>query len=130
MLECLLKSKIKKLNKTAEIKSAGLYVTDEKISDLARAVMKERGLVIRHKPTMLSLKALERVDTVLTMTESQKYKLFGDKCFYKVFSMKETVGFDISDPYGGSTEEYRQCAELLDKASDIIVENLLKAGKI
>lgn len=130
MLECLLKSKIKALGKAAEIKSAGLYVTDDKVNDLARKAMKKRGLIIRHKPTQLQSKALERADTILTMTDSQKYKLYGDKCFYKVFSMKETVGFEIPDPYGMGMDEYLACADLLDRASSIIVENLLKAGKI
>lgn len=130
MLECLLKSKVKLLNKTMEIKSAGLYVTDDKVNDLARKVMKERGLIIRHKPTQLLSKALERVDTVITMTEQQKSSLFKDKCYYKVFSMGETVGFNIPDPYGMGIDEYRECASMLDRASDIILENLQKAGKI
>lgn len=130
MLECLLKSKVKKLGKTMEVKSAGLYVVDEKVNDLARKVMKKYGLVVRHKPTQLTDKALERADTIITMTEGQKSQLYGNKCYYKVFSMGETVGFNIPDPYGMGQPEYEDCALALDRAAEMIVENLVKAGKI
>ena len=130
MLESILKARAKKLGKKLEVKSAGLYVVDEKVNPLARRALKERGLTTRHKPTQLSPLALERADTILTMTPQQKVQLFKDKCYYKVFSMREAVGFDITDPYGGGAEEYRACANLLEEAADIIINNLIKAGKI
>ncbi len=130
MIESLLKSRFKALDKKIEIKSAGLYVVDEKVNPLSRKVMKERGIIIHHKPTQLTDKALERADTIITMTSQQKSQLFQNKCYYKVFSMRETVGFDIPDPYGMGVEEYRNCAKMLDRAADIIVENLIKAGKV
>ena len=130
MLETLLKDKVKKLNKQLEVKSVGLYVTDDKVNPMARIALKPYSLVIRHKPTQLTSKALERADSVLTMTDDQKYRLFTDKCFYKVFSMREAVGFNIPDPYGMSDYEYSECAKMLDNASDIIITNLIKAGKI
>lgn len=131
MLEGLLKSKVKKLNKTLEIKSAGLSVHEgDKVNDKARKAVKKYGVVIRHKPTQLSAKAMERADSVLTMTIDQKRYLMHDKCYYKVFSMGEAVGFDIYDPYGGTQEMYDKCASDLDEASNIIIENLIKAGKI
>ena len=130
MLETMIKAKIKKLGKKLEVKSVGLYVTDDKINQYARNALKPYALVIRHKPTQLATQALERADSVLTMTDEQKYKLYTDKCFYKVFSMREAVGFNIPDPYGMGDYEYSECAKLLDVASDIIIENLLKAGKI
>ena len=130
MLETLLKTKIKKLGKDLEVKSAGLYVTDDKVNSQARKAMKPYSLVIRHKPTQLTEKALERADTVITMTDDQKYKLYTNKCFYKVFSMRETVGYNIPDPYGMGDYAYSECVKALDNASDIIIENLIKAGKI
>jgi len=130
ILETFLKDKVKKLGKELEVKSAGLYVTDDKVNLMARKALKPYSLVIRHKPTQLTEKALERADTILTMTDEQKYKLFQNKCFYKVFSMREAVGENISDPYGMGDYEYSECAKMLDKASDIIIDNLIKAGKI
>ena len=130
MLETFLKDKAKKLNRQLEVKSVGLYVTDDKVNNMARSAMKNYSLVIRHKPTQISEKALERADTVITMTDDQKYKLYTNKCFYKVYSMRETVGFNIPDPYGMSIEAYLECAKMLECASDRIIENLIKAGKI
>ncbi len=131
MLEPILKEKLKKANKQAEIKSAGLAVKPgDKVTKEARDALKSRGLVIRHKPTALTAKALERADTVITMTDEQKQYLKNDKCFYKVFSMREVVGFNVPDPFGFGTRTYDECAYVLEKASDIIIENLIKAGKI
>ncbi len=131
MLETILKDKLKKANKQAEIKSAGLAVKPgDKVTKEARDALKSRGLVIRHKPTALTAKALERADTVITMTDEQKQYLKNDKCFYKVFSMREVVGFNVPDPFGFGTRTYDECAYVLEKASDIIIENLIKAGKI
>lgn len=131
MLETILKDKLKKANKQAEIKSAGLAVKPgDKVTKEARDALKSLGLVIRHKPTALTAKALERADTVITMTDEQKQYLKNDKCFYKVFSMREVVGFNVPDPFGFGTRTYGECAFVLEKASDIIIENLIKAGKI
>lgn len=131
MLETILKDKLKKANKQAEIKSAGLAVKPgDKVTKEARDALKSLGLVIRHKPTALTAKALERADTVITMTDEQKQYLKNDKCFYKVFSMREVVGFNVPDPFGFGTRTYGECAFVLEKASNIIIENLIKAGKI
>ena len=131
MLETLIKAKLKSLEKECEVKSAGLRVfPEDKVNEKARKAVKRKGLVIRHKPTQLEAKALERADSVLTMTMEQKLYLRMDKCFYKVFSLGEAVGFDIPDPYGQTQKEYDLCADALEKASEIIVENLIKAGKI
>ncbi len=131
MLETILKEKLKLAGKQAEIKSAGLSVHDgDKVTKLARDALKPQNLVIRHKPTQLTSKALERADTVITMTDEQKQYLRNDKCFYKVYSMREVVGYNVPDPYGFGTRSYSECAYVLDKASDKIVENLIKAGKI
>ena len=131
MLETFVKAELKKLEKEVEVKSAGLKVVpQDKVNEKARKALKKYALVIRHKPTQLEAKALERADSVLTMTDEQKLYLRNDKCYYKVFSLREAVGFNIPDPYGQTQEEYNRCAEALKRAGEIIVENLLKAGKI
>lgn len=131
MLETLLKDRLKKLEKKAEIKSAGLRVAEgDTVTKEARDVLKKRKLVIRHKPTQLSSEALKRADTVITMTDEQKQFLKNDIYFHKVFSMREVVGFNVPDPFGFGTRTYDECAFVLEKASEIIVENLIKAGKV
>lgn len=131
MLETILKDKLKKMGKKAEIRSAGLRVADgDLITKEARDVLKKRKLVIRHKPTQLSSEALKRADTVITMTDEQKQFLKNNENFHKVFSMREVVGFNVPDPYGFGTRTYEECSFVLEKASEIIVENLIKAGKV
>lgn len=130
MLECLLRAKVKSLNKKLEVRSAGLYVTDEKVSSLSRKALKEQGLVIRHKPTQLTQAAIDRANTVITMTDQQKSQLYTNRGYSKVFSMRETVGENVPDPYGGSLEDYIDCARRLNVLSDIIIDKLEKAGKI
>lgn len=131
MLETLIKAELKSKGKECEVKSAGLRVfPEDKVNEKARKALKKYDLVIRHKPTQLEPKALERADSVLTMTKEQKLYLRLDKCYYKVFSLGEAVGFDIPDPYGQTQNEYDICASALSIASQIIVENLIKAGKI
>ena len=131
MLEAILKSKLKAIGKEIEIKSAGLdVIPDSKVEEGARKALKPYGVIIRHKPTQLTEKALERADSVITMTDGHKQCLVGNKCFYKIFSMREAVGFNISDPYGLGGQAYAYCAKILDEASEIIIENLIKAGKV
>lgn len=131
MLETILKDKLKKQGKKAEIKSAGISVqVGDTVTKEAREALKPMNLVIRHKPTMLTNQMLERADTVITMTDEQKQYLRNNMFFYKVFSMREVVGFNVPDPYGFGTRTYQECAYVLGRASDIIVENLEKAGKI
>ena len=131
MLETFVKAELKRLGKEMEVKSAGLRVfPEDKVHEKARKALKKHNLIIRHKPIQLESKALERADSVLTMTDEQKIYLRQDKCYYKVFSLREAVGFNIPDPYGQTQEEYNKCALALKRASEIIVENLLKAGKI
>ena len=131
MLETLIKDKVKKANRVMEVKSVGLKVLEgDKVADKARKALKKYGLVIRHKPTQITDKALERADTVLTVTDDHKYYLRENKCAYKVFSLRETVGFNIPDPYGQTDNEYSKCAEALEYASNEIVKKLIEAGKI
>lgn len=119
------------MGKKAEIRSAGLRVSDgDLITKEARDALKKRKLVIRHKPTQLSSEALKRADTVITMTDEQKQFLKNDENFHKVFSMREVVGFNVPDPYGFGTRTYEECSFVLEKASEIIVENLIRAGKV
>lgn len=131
MLETMIKYKLKQIGKVIEVKSVGLdVVPGSKVEESAKKALKPYGMIIRHKPTQITEKALERADSVITMTDIHKDYLKNDKCYYKVFSMREAVGFNISDPYGLGGQAYAYCAKMLDEASEIIVENLIRAGKV
>ncbi|MBQ7466550.1 MAG: hypothetical protein IJS74_00600 [Clostridia bacterium] len=131
MLQALLKEKLKKFDKKVEVKSVGVSVGEgDKVTQEARNALKSYNIVIRHKPIQLKQEDLQRADTVITMTEEIKKYLSGNICAYKIYSMRQAVGFNVPDPFGFGTRSYSECAAVLDKASDIIVENLKKAGKI
>lgn len=130
MLETLLKNNLKGI-KNIEVKSAGLNVLEgDKVNPLARQALKEYNLVIRHKPTLLTVAALAKADIVLTMTDEQKNYLKADQYSYKVFSLKDAVGYNISDPFGGNLNEYSMCARNLKECADILTKKLKEAGKI
>lgn len=131
MLESFIKHQLKQLGKKAEVRSVGLRVVEgEGVHEDARRALKKKGLTTRHKPKQIEAKDLERADTIITMTQEQKEYLRNDKCFYKVYSLAEVVGFNVSDPYCLGQDVYDQCANMLSLASFRIVENLDKAGKI
>ena len=80
----------------------------------AITVMKERQIdLTSHLSQLVSEALIEEADLILTMTDAHKAALIpsaGDK----VFTLGEyAVGSAISicDPFGGSAETYRKCAE-------------------
>ena len=131
MLQALLKEKLKKFEKKIEVRSVGIAVGEgDKVTSEARDALKSYNVVIRHKPTMLKQQDLEKADTIITMTDEIKKFLSNNVCAYKIYSMRQAVGFNVPDPFGFGTRSYSECAAVLDKASEIIVENLKQAGKI
>lgn len=131
MLQAFLKEKLKPFDKKVEVKSVGVSVNEgDKVTQEARDALKNYGIVIRHKPVQIKQQDLQHADTVITMTEELKSIFTTNVCSYKIYSMKQAVGFNIPDPFGYGTRSYGECAAVLDKASNIIIENLKQAGKI
>ena len=131
MLQALLKEKLKSFDKKVEVKSVGISVGEgDKVTQEARQALKNYNIVIRHKPAQLKQEDLQRADTIITMTDEIKNYLSGNICAYKIYSMRQAVGFNVPDPFGFGTRSYSECAAVLDKASNIIIENLKQAGKI
>lgn len=131
MLQALLKEKLKKFEKKVEVKSVGVSVGEgDKVTQESRQALKSYGIVIRHKPTQIKQEDLKRADIIITMTDELKNYFSDNICAYKIYSMRQAVGFNVPDPFGFGTRSYSECAAVLDKASDIIVENLKQAGKI
>ena len=99
-----------------EILSAGLQaLTGDKVSANAVSALKEQGIDISdHTATRLHRGLLETVDYVFTMTKAQQQYLILNYPEYadKIMALGSYLGTekDISDPWGGSLEEYRACA--------------------
>lgn len=82
-----------------------------------------------HVPRGITSDDIEKSDLVLTMTSSQcevlKKALPG--CEFKIHSLGSYVGSsDISDPYGGSYDVYKDCAIQLEEAIDTLYDKINK----
>ena len=105
------------------IESAGIFAEDgEGASENAIKALEEMGIdMTGHVVQSVSDELLEKADIVLTMTGGQK-KLIEPYAGKKVYTLLEYAGSegDISDPYGGDIEEYRETAqEIYDAIVDI-----------
>ena len=111
--------------------SAGIYPGAGSASPHAQKIMAEMGLDLsNHKTASVNDYNMDEYHLILTMTQAHKNHiaaLLGD-VDEKLYTLGEYIGVDgdISDPFGGDEEEYRQCAmqikSLLELAIPKIVE--------
>lgn len=110
----------------AEAESAGLFADGGCASENSVAVLKELGIDIEgRKSRQVTTEMIEKADLVLTMSASHKaalMKLGGDK----VKTLAEYAGAaeDVTDPFGGSAEIYRQCRDLIYDLTEKAVAKL------
>ncbi|MFO1444290.1 low molecular weight protein arginine phosphatase [Bacillus sp. Bva_UNVM-123] len=97
-----------------EVKSAGVYALDgNDASENTKRVLKEQGLLQNHQATLLNESLVDWTSYILTMTKSHKDIIIGTfpNAVGKTFTMKEFAGVignsDITDPFGGPIEVYR-----------------------
>lgn len=98
----------------ATAKSAGLFVTERKVSANSLEVCRENGIDISsHIPTPITAELITEADVILTMTASHKAAFGG---MDKVLTVSEyfSDGGDVTDPYGGNIEIYRQTFSQLE----------------
>ena len=120
MAEGILKDILKDKQYEVKIGSVGLFVgISKKASKNAIDVLKNEWDIdiTNHKPRQLEKSDIEQFDLILTMTKVHKYAILNSykEALGKVLTLKEYVKFsninkDIIDPYGGSYEDYRLCA--------------------
>lgn len=119
-----------------EFRSAGIAAfPGADSSDYAQKVMLENNIdITQHKASQLNTELIESADLILTMTKGHKEVIdnyFGDDDT-KILTLKEYVNGldisdkDISDPYGGTIEIYRSCAQELRVLIFELLENLVK----
>lgn len=105
------------------IESAGIFAEPEqKASENAVLAMRDMGIDIsEHRTQPVTEELLKRADLILTMTEGQKM-MIAQYAKDKVYTLLEYSGLkgDISDPYGGDLEEYKETAqEIYDALVDV-----------
>ena len=94
--------------------SAGIYASEnEPASENAIIAMQNYGAdLTEHKSKIISDTLIQQSDLILTMTEGHKMMISGIAP-EKIFTICEFAGYegDISDPYGGDIDEYKETAE-------------------
>jgi len=118
----------KKNDLTVEVLSAGVNAWgNQPASSHALMVMKESGLCLAaHTSTLVYDTLIESATLILSMTSSHQAALQSDypNAKDKIYTLGEYVGRDndISDPFGGTLQDYRNCAkeirELLSQVPD------------
>ena len=110
-----------------EVASAGIMaMPDEAASIHAVTAMRERQLDLqKHQAQMVTDALIDCADLILTMTPSHKAALsHAQMAKNKIHTLGEYAdcNISVSDPYGGTIEVYRTCAdeihELLLKIRD------------
>ena len=109
MAEALFKANLtqdEKLN--IEVKSYGLAVFgSDTANENAVKVMRERNIDISaHRSTPLSRLAVENADLIVTMTKSHT-----DALLSAGVPNEKLMTLNVPDPFGGSIEDYRRCAD-------------------
>ena len=104
------------------VKSAGIYALEGgEMSVNAQEVLNEKGIAHAHKSNVVTEADLNWADLVLTMTKAHKELLlrYYPHIIDKVFTLKEyttsKMDLDVSDPYGGDLNTYRQTFEELSE---------------
>lgn len=131
MAEALLKHK----NKNVNVQSAGLFAFHGGTANPNTVqVLKEKGIPCEHRTQQMNKTLAEWADIILTMTSSHKQtiqmefpehasKVHAFKQFLEE-DKKSTGSFDISDPYGGSIETYRQTMLELETLVDKLIKKM------
>ena len=133
MAEALLESKLN--DGQINVKSAGVFaVNGSEASYQTVEVLAEKKIKSTHKSTLLTESELDWATYVLTMTQSHKELILGHypQVADKVFTLKEFVAegpiamSDISDPFGGSVEIYRETRKELEPLIDALLAKIKK----
>jgi protein-tyrosine-phosphatase len=137
MAEALFRERIRQVGKIDEIevRSAGIIGNKHfTVAYNSLTILSEYGIQYEQKPQKISLELIEWADLVLTMTRLHKYLAIAifPSLLNKTFTLKEFVGYptslDIADPVGKSLSKYRQCAQEIDQALNLLQDRL--DGKI
>ena len=122
MLEKIVEDK-----KDIEVYSCGIYNAIE--------IMKEYGIDMKnHRASNIKETNIEQMDLILCATVSHKQLVLNmyPDLVGKVYTIKEYVGIgkegrnmDIKDPWGCSTEAYKQCAEEIKQCMSLLGRSFL-----
>ena len=130
MAELILKEKIKNAGiKGIKVSSAGLMAEDkQKMSRHSFEALKLLGITnytFRSKRVTHDL--LTKSDLIICMTIHHVQYLNG---FDNVYSIGEITGLgDVSDPYGGTLNDYIRTSHQIEDACNVIITRLTEQGE-
>lgn len=128
MAEAILRSKA---IPGVEVKSAGvLALNGSKASQHVQTILRQQNIEHEHLSTSLTENEINWATLILTMTESHKFAIISrfPSAAGKTSSLKEYTGVslnkDISDPYGGSLELYREAYKQIETMIEQIIDRI------
>jgi protein-tyrosine phosphatase len=133
MAEALLRARLAKRQPPTRhrVGSTGTWAVDGRpASEHAVTVMAERGIDLsRHRSRSLTNEQMAESDLVLVMSQEhlRSLRVTWPQYAYKVHLLSEMAGKrrDVADPYGGTLEEYRECADTLERYIDAGLPRIL-----
>ena len=151
MAEAILKDFLEKegVSQDFEVSSAGLFAQDGEPPTIeTQFALEKGGIPLRETgATYVEEEVLEGADLILTMTEGHRIMIEDrkEKGYYegKLFTLKEYTkhcrkntgkspaedqegSLDISDPYGGSVEVYREIFEEIYQETETLMQKILE----
>jgi protein-tyrosine-phosphatase len=134
MAEIYFKELCKKAGRTdIEVASAGTFAgIGIPASPNAREAVQTDGMDLDgFKSSMLTTAQLNDADLIVTMTDGHRLqvlnimpKLAGRVRLLMDFYKGKGSGSDVSDPFGGSLDEYSHCFKQMKKALDNLFKNI------
>lgn len=122
MAERLLKKTLKQKGvKNVKVTSRGIFAKKENISPNAQITLKKLKASASDRKS-IKLGKTDKDTLYVVMTEDIRRYVKADN----VVTVKQLIGFDILDPYGQSEDVYLQVAKDLEKANDVILEEIIK----
>jgi protein-tyrosine-phosphatase len=132
MAEGLLRHRLAGRGLRHRVGSAGTYALDGRpASEHAVTVMAERGIDLRdHQSRSITGEQMAEADLILVMAQEHLRVLRGTwpQYAWKIRLLSEIAGKrrDVKDPYGGTLEEYRACANTIEGYIDAGLERVLE----
>jgi len=127
MAEALFRNIAAEAGLELEIRSAGVAaIPGGAMSDYAQQVLADRGVATdEFRSSAVTAETVDWADLILTMTVSHKQTLVHlfPKAADKAFTLKEfaaepsesgVADRDVADPFGGTLDDYRACADELE----------------
>lgn len=123
MAERIMKKLLKNANVDfVKVSSRGLSATGEMSAANACKALKTLGYSSTKRKSV-AIKKFDQKTLYVAMTAAHKNRVGG-----RVIEMKDLIGSEIPDPYGGDEGEYLACAKMIERACQVLTEKLIRIG--